>query len=243
MVYRFAVADQDYGDYAGGRVFYSQPGQPAFPVRLASEIWQRCLAHWGGQRPFTLYDPCCGGAYHLAVLAHLHGSDIGTIIASDVDEAVLSLAERNLGLASLAGLDGRIAELTHLQETYDKQAHTEAIASATRLRQQWQQQTITTHLFCADVMDKDAVMAGMNGRRADIVLTDVPYGWLSDWQTTTNTDHAPIWRLLESLHPVLAENAIVAIATDKRQKVAHEAYGRLEKFQVGKRRVWLGRPL
>ena len=240
MVYRFVIADQDYGDYAGGRVFYSQAGQPAFPVRLASEIWQRCLTHWQEQRPFTLYDPCCGGAYHLAVLAHLYGSDIGTIIASDVDEAVLSLAERNLGLVSLAGLDGRIAELTHLLETYHKQAHADALASATRLRQQWRY-TIETNLFCADVMNKEAVVAGMNGRHADIVFTDVPYGWLSDWQMA-DPNHPPTWQLLESLRPVLAENAIVAIAADKRQKVAHEAYGRLEKFQVGKRRVWLGRP-
>ena len=44
MQYLYATERPDYSDLASGRVFYSLPGHPAFPIRLASEIFQRCLA-------------------------------------------------------------------------------------------------------------------------------------------------------------------------------------------------------
>lgn len=91
MPYRFATAASDYSDYAGGRVFYGAPGYPALPVRLASEVLQRCLAIRGATSPAVLYDPCCGGAYHLGTLAYLHWQRIGAIAGSDVDAEALAL--------------------------------------------------------------------------------------------------------------------------------------------------------
>lgn len=65
MNYRYAIENKNYEDYASGRVFYSQKGTTSFPVRLASEIYQLCksiLIDQGVNRPYVLYDPCCGGA-------------------------------------------------------------------------------------------------------------------------------------------------------------------------------------
>src|SRR5215216_7133062 len=118
MQYKYEKENQDYSDLASGRVFYSISGHPAFPVRLASEIFQRCLADretiYKNSTPCTLYDPCCGTAYHLSVLGYLHGRNIREIIGSDIDEKAVDLAKRNLGLLSVAGLDGRIAEITSM---------------------------------------------------------------------------------------------------------------------------------
>ena len=246
MQYRFAVEKHDYSDYAGGRVFYSLPGQPAFPVRLASEIFQRCWAHRQKAEPCVIYDPCCGGAYYLSVLGYWHGWQMGEIVVSDVNTAVLPLAQRNLNLLTTAGLTERIAELQLLYGLYQKSAHAEALASAERLQTRHQRylggHVIRTQVFAADVMDGAAIMAGMNGRSVDIVISDIPYGWLTAWHTD-DADKSPVWQMLETLRFVLAPNAVVAIAADKQQKVAHEGYERLDKFQVGKRRVWIGRPL
>jgi hypothetical protein len=85
-------------------------------------------------------------------------------------------------------------------------------------------------------------MAGVNDRSIDIVISDIPYGWLTDWHTD-DVNKSPAWQMLETLRFVLSPAAVVAIAADKQQKVAHEGYERLDKFQVGKRRVWIGRPL
>jgi adenosyl cobinamide kinase/adenosyl cobinamide phosphate guanylyltransferase len=46
-----------------------------------------------------------------------------------------------------------------------------------------------------------------------------------------------VWRLLEALRPVLAAHTVVAIATDKTQRVQHDAYRRRAQWQIGKRRV------
>src|SRR5215216_6396625 len=122
MQYKYAKEQLDYSDFSSGRVFYSLPGHPAFPVRLASEIFQRCLAQrktlYQVSTPCALYDPCCGAAYHLSVLSYLHREHIREVIASDIDAKAVALAGRNLGLLYMDGLEKRIHELSDMLKTY-----------------------------------------------------------------------------------------------------------------------------
>src|SRR5687767_13972902 len=100
MNYKFATERTDYSHLASGRVFYSWPGHPAFPVRLASEIFQRCQARraaLGLSARCVLYDPCCGAGYSLSVLAFLHREAIHTVVGSDVDEHAVARTRQNLG--------------------------------------------------------------------------------------------------------------------------------------------------
>src|SRR5205814_8903957 len=88
MPYRFARERLDYADFASGRVFRSLPGRTGFPVRLADELFQRCLAirsARGHHAPAVLYDPCCGGATLLCTLAYQPWPALAQIIASDAD--------------------------------------------------------------------------------------------------------------------------------------------------------------
>jgi len=121
MPYKYAKEDFDYSDLASGRVFYSLPGHPAFPVRLASEIFQRCVmireATYGDSTRCILYDPCCGAAYHLSVLAYIHREYIREVIASDIDEKAIDFAKRNLELLSIAGIDKRITEISRMSNS------------------------------------------------------------------------------------------------------------------------------
>ncbi len=80
----------------------------------------------------------------------------------------------------------------------------------------------------------------------DAVISDIPYGWRSSWQIADSSQAStlsPVWQMLEALLPVLSLRSVVAIASDKRQKIFHEGYRRLERFQVGKRRVVLLQPV
>jgi hypothetical protein len=190
MPYRFEIQDRDFSDYSAGRVFYGLPGYPAFPVRLAGEIFQRCRAlraAAGLVIPCSLYDPCCGGAYHLVTLGYLYRSAIATITGSDVDEGALALAGRNLALLTVEGLDGRIAELERLLAEYSKPSHAEALAAARRLRAELlapgapSSTLADTALFQADAADGPALRAGLAGRPVDLVITDVPYGRHTHW--------------------------------------------------------------
>lgn len=245
MRYLFATERQDYSDYASGKVFYGLPEHPAFPVRLASEILQRCFAKRQTIDRCVLYDPCCGGAYHLATLAYLHWDRIDTIVGSDINEDALALAERNLALLTIPGLERRIAEINRMRAAYNKASHEEALRSAQRLQHCLQtahtSHQIRTRLFCADAMDSHAIQKELAGTHIDIVFTDVPYGKRSTWQSD-RTSQTPMDRLLESLLPILSSDTVVAIACDKQQKARHERYRQAERFRIGKRQVFILQP-
>lgn len=252
MPYKYETTLLDYSDLASGRVFYSPPGYPAFPVRLASEIFQRCLASreaiYKNATPCTLYDPCCGAAYHLSILGHLHGKHIREIIGSDIDEKAVALAKRNLGLLSVAGLEKRIDEITKMLEQYHKDSHKDALTSAHILKSKitalLQEQPLTTRVFQASATDSKAILENIQARSVDIVFTDVPYGQHSHWHDSDSRELLnPVWLMLNALTDVLSSSSILAIVSDKQQKVAHESYQRVEQFQIGKRRVVILKPV
>jgi SAM-dependent methyltransferase len=249
MPYRFAPERQDFADYAAGKVFYGLPGYPAFPVRLASEMFQRCIAVRAARNltaPVTVYDPCCGGAYHLSTLAYLHWDAIAAIVASDIDNDAVALARRNLNLLTLDGLEQRIAEIREMLDAYGKTSHAEALASAEGLRQRLAVLTgrrpLSTEVFRADALDSAAICATLKPASVDVVLTDVPYGRHSAWQNAEGLTSSPLWQMLESLRSVLAPGAVVAIASDKGQTAEHAAFRRVDRFQIGKRRIVLLTP-
>jgi hypothetical protein len=242
MPYKFALERPDYSDLAGGKVLLGRPGHPALPVRLASEVFQRCLAIRaadGLTGPVTLCDPCCGAAYHLAVLAFLHGESLRGIVASDIDPGILSLAAKNLGMCASAGLDQRTAELAELHGRFGKPSHMEALAAAGRLRKRLVDLTarhaIGIRSFQADALDKDSLSRGLEGASVDVVIGDVPYGRQSRWQGSGAENPDPLGLLLESLHANLHPGSVVAVISDKGQKTSHAGYDRLERLSIGKR--------
>jgi 23S rRNA (guanine2535-N1)-methyltransferase len=205
-------------------------------VRLASEIFQRCLAirhKQGLADPVVIYDPCCGSAYHLTALAHLHWHAI--------DADVLAVAARNLSLSTVAGLARRRDEIAEMAQRYGKASHAEALESAERFLARaavWSEShQVATHTCLADATDGRVAAEILQGRPADLVISDVPYGLHSKWHSSG--DQPPLWQMLEALHPRLNAASIVAIAADKGQRIAPEGYRRIERFQVGRRQIVL----
>jgi len=244
--YKFASEDSNYSDLASGNVFYSLPGYPAFPVPLASEIYQRCQAlHGKGSQPCTIYDPCCGAAYHLSVIAYLHWDSVCRVICSDINEKAVQLAERNLGLLTPGGIRRRIREISAMVRLYDKESHKGALESISRIQEQVNQLTavrpIQTHVFRANATDAASLHEGLQDTCIDMVITDIPSGIHSQWEQTQAPD--PTWAMLESLFSFLSPKSILVVASDKKQKISHEKYHLLEKFQIGKRQVVFLEPL
>lgn len=251
MQYKYATEQLDYSDFSSGRVFYSLPGHPAFPVRLASEIFQRCLAHraaiYGKRTPCTLYDPCCGAAYHLSVLGFLHGEHIQKVIGSDIDEKAVALAAKNLGLLQKDGLEERSRELWKMFEQYAKESHREALRSASVLQEKLpaftEGRSLDIQVFQASATDRNAIASHIEPESVDILFTDVPYGWHTQWRAADSDELSnPLTSMLDALLGVLSPSSLVAISSDKQQKATHERYERIEHFQVGKRRVVLLKP-
>lgn len=249
MPYKFAIERPDYSNLASGRVFYSLPGYPAFPIRLASEIFQRCLAHFQPANPEArpvIYDPFCGAAYHLTTLAYLHRTKIGAIIASDIDPEAAQLAERNLALLTIEGLDRRMRELADMREKYGKASHEAALESARFLRgavsEMERMHPIPTRVFQADAADGRTLLDHLRDTKVDIVFTDVPYGRHSGWQGGLRDAPNPVAGMLDALWNCMAPSGLVAVASDKGQRISHEKYRRIERFQVGKRQVVILKP-
>src|SRR5215213_3131038 len=251
MQYKYGKEQSDYSDFSSGRVFYSVPGHPAFPVRLASEIFQRCVTHreaiYGISTPSVLYDPCCGAAYHLSVLAFLHGEYIQEVIGSDIDEKAVMLAERNFGLLQIGGLDKRTHEISKMFEQYSKASHNDALRSAAILKKKLsaltEKHSLETKVFQASAMDGNEISKQIKPKSVDIVFTDVPYGQHSYWRDTELTGQSnPLGSMLDALLGILAPSSIVAISSDKQQKAVHERFQRIEHFRAGKRRVVIMKP-
>jgi 23S rRNA G2445 N2-methylase RlmL len=248
MPYRYATDKLDYSDYARGRVLYGLHGHPAYPVRLASEIWQRCTAVLraeGRPGPYVLYDPCCGGAYMLATIALLHRDEVAAIVASDVDARVLETARKNLSLLDAAGMERRIDEIRALHAAYGKASHADALESALRLRARLPDPPavpLEARVFQADVTDARALEQGLGGREVDVLIADLPYGQDSSWkrlQEGGSSSCSPLIQMLEALLAAISVDSIVALSTDKNQRPAFSAYRRVERFRLGKRLVTL----
>jgi len=226
MEYKYAEKD-NYEDFSSGRVLYSAKGMTNFPVRLAQEIFSRCLQYSPKKNNICLYDCCCGGGYLLTVLGFLNQDRIAKIAGSDINAEVLDIARKNLSLLSREGMDRRISEIEKMIESYRKQSHMEAKQSALKLR------SLIMNDIETKVFMSDALKGVQNNVRPDIIITDVPYGNLVNWQ---GNEENMIDKLLDSLYEICSSDTIIGLCMDKKQKVRNGKFVRLEKQQIGKRK-------
>ena len=242
--YRHTVIRENYEDYSSGRVIYGATGATNFPVRLSSEIFQQCIHHLkskGKPGPYKIYDPFCGVAYSLTVIGFLHRAEIESIAASDSDVRLLEFARKNLSLLTATGLDRRIQELKHFIQEYDKASHKDALESAHRLQSKLQPfETRAIQCFQFNAVSDDDFPGSLP--ELDVVITDLPYGNLSQWEGSGTTDNFA-QRFMEKLHKKLGPISVVAVIRDKKQPISHEGYQTLRSFTLGKRKAVLLEPV
>lgn len=236
MAYRYAPRRDD-SDLASGRVLRSTPGMPGFPVRLASEIFQRAIALHGSTGSLTLWDPCCGSGYLLTVLGLLHPEQLRTIVATDIDDHALSLARANLALLTPDGLQTRRHDLHELATAYNKPTYHEAVQAADRLQRQVRATSAPTVLTRqADAFDSHQLATVLGQVRPDLVVTDVPYGQLTHWNTAATTHPPSIPNLLRNLVTVTPPSTIVAI-TCRARRVRLDGLRPVSSLKIGLRSV------
>ncbi|GAA0731045.1 rRNA methyltransferase [Dactylosporangium roseum] len=242
MSYRHVVVKSDYTDLASGSVLHSAPGFPAFPVRLASEIFSRAMVLRGGDDPAVVWDPCCGGGYLLSVLGLLHRGAIASLVASDIDPAALQLARENLGLLDPAALDDRARALEEQAERFGKPSYLEAAAAARRLGTALAAQggPLTAIVRRADVFDRAGLEAVVDGAAPDIVIADVPYGEQTTWSGSAGDAGVP--EMLTTVASVLTSGAVLAVSARGRKVPLGGVCRPVESFRVGTRAVALLRP-
>jgi hypothetical protein len=131
-------------------------------------------------------------------------------------------------------------------DKFGKASHTAALRSAnyfnTQLTHHNQAHTIKTHLFTADATNPQELTPHLKDQHLDLIISDIPYGQRSAWQPPDDSPGSPIpgnqlTRMLTALRPFLSPDSIVAIVLNKAQTYSLEHYRRVEKFQIGKRRI------
>lgn len=245
MNYKFNVKKENYALFASGSVLYSLPGQPAFPIRLASEIYQRCLEILDGQSinpQYSLYDPFCGGGYLITSLGFLHGNRISDLFASDVSESAVELARRNLNLLTDEGLNLREQELDNLYKTFQKESHLEAIKKTKQIKQDFvnlQSKKIVKKVFQANALSEESIKKNIPAASIDIVITDVPYENQTKW-LLKNESSNPITEFLETIRYFVKPKGLIALtAGDKIRFPKNPNYVKINHFKVGHRYTYI----
>ena len=228
MEYKYCTR-QNFEDFSSGRVIYGGEGIPNFPVRLLNEIFGRAVSFCDKKTDLIVYDPCCGGGYSLTVLGLCHSDIISQIYGSDIDDNMVKHAKRNTGLLTISGMDNRRLELQTMFNQYQKASHAEALNSLKRLQSMLQKE-LNAEIFQADSTKT------LPGIRADIIITDIPYGNLVTW---SGEDDSPLSSMLRQLAAISHEGTILAICTDKGQTINSNVWTRLEKQSIGKRKFYI----
>jgi len=235
MLYKYETEKKSYEDLASGRVLYNAPGFSAFPVRLASEIAMRCFAILERHRvkaPYTIFDPCCGGAYLLATLGFLYGKHLRTIIAADIDPNAVALAKKNLSLLHSGGLQRRIRELEMLAQQHAKSSHEGALFSASQLLKLIESKN---HELEIDCFESDATKNPSRQFFADLIMTDFPYGNLTKWRS--EKQKAMLQFFAQTSTHMEANKSVLVVIADKSDKLPAGELRRIEHFKVGKRQI------
>ncbi len=225
MEYKYAQ-NENYEDFASGRVLYHMGGEPTFPVRLTLELYERCLSYSNKKTNITLYDCCCGGAYMLTVLGFLKSYSISELYGSDINTKSLKLAEDNLGLLTNDGIRKRRVELTALFNEFDKASHKEALSSLHKLEDRITKE-MKTGVFKRNIFETYDLPF-----QPDIIITDVPYGNMAQW-VDCNPD---MNQMMKALSENCGQETILCVCMDKKQKIQTDLFQRLEKQMIGKRK-------
>jgi hypothetical protein len=230
MVYKYFQSN-NYEDYSSGRVIYHKSKYPNYPVRLAGEIFYRCLEHSNKKDKIIIYDPCCGSSYMITVLGLLCNQVIDTIYCSDISNEAIDLSNKNLSLLTFSGIEKRKIELMDLIKKYNKDSHINALNSLEKIVKQIKHE-IKINVFLANILDKKQMVS--NKFNADIVITDIPYGNLVNW---INNKGNELEELLNGIIPIINRNKVIAISYNKKQKINNTKYSIIENIQIGHRKI------
>ncbi len=236
MKYRFVTEARDYSDLSSGFVLRSAPGRPAFPVRVASELFLRAHHDFGGET-LSILDPCCGAAYGLTVLGLLHPRQIVRIGAADIDADALGLARANLDLLSPEGLARRQSELAETQRQHGRPIHDQALAAADRLAASRQAVAPPVlRIAQADATNPRALASAFPGDPYDLVFADPPYGEQTRWQGTNSDQLATFGAVAAACRPLLRPGGVLLLVVRRCPLADLNGFRRIRRLRCRGRR-------
>lgn len=241
MKYKFETIKKDYSDFSSDKVLINAPRTPAFPVRVASEIMSRCLSYLNSTDGISIYDPCCGGGHLLTVIGFLYSANLNKIYGTDIDDRALDYAKRNLSLLAMEGLLQRKKGIQRYYDNNEEESQLQALESFERLKAMIvdsKRSHKDIHCLKWDITSSQPPLF----RDVNIVITDIPYGNMSQWDGIMKNN--PIEQMLNNIYQILDyDNSVIAIISNKEQRIKHEYFEQIKRLKHGKRQFTFLRPL
>lgn len=165
---------------AAGHVLRWRQAIPRLAPEAAAILFERYLDVAAPPARVTVRDPFCGNGVILALLQAAYGEWVASLEGADVDRDALDMTTSNLDLLNVpAALERRIGVLEQQRLVTGNSRLDEAIADGRRLLERSRVGRPPYSLELANALDASRTTPGEP--RADVILTDPPYGRDSLW--------------------------------------------------------------
>ena len=121
-----------------------------------------------------------------------------------------------------------------LLDTYHKDSHKEALESITKLTGYISDHKISIHTYLHNILQ--GTKSPVDLSLIDLIITDVPYGKLAQWQGAKE-DINPAQQFLNNIKKSISPKALIVMSINKKQEVTYEGYSKIKSFKIGTRKV------
>lgn len=239
MNYNFVKEKENYQYLSSGSVLYSIKLSPAFPVRLGSEIFQRATEFLEKKEGLKLYDPCCGAGYLITTLGILHGKSIKEIIGSDIENELVTFANKNLSLLNTIGQNERRRDLEDKLVKYGKSSYEISLKALGEIEKLSKKSSINTSCFFGDALNLDISSFLLRFGEVDLIISDLPYDNVTSWNSSDKLSVIEAEKVfLSNMVGILKTGGIIVLITSKKNiKITNTELQILSIEKIGKRKI------
>lgn len=121
-----------------------------------------------------------------------------------------------------------------MKKNIKKLSHHEAILNAKFLKEVIENRNEPIEIDC---FVRDIQAEKLNTFTADVIITDLPYGILTNWK---NNEGEPITNLLDNLYPNMKPGiSLLALIFNKKIKLNSPYFQKVDHFKIGKRYIYI----
>lgn len=144
-------------------------------------------------------------------------------------------------LLTKEGIDERIREIQKMIGDFEKKSHSDALKSALNLRSilEKRDKSIEVKCFVSDVTKNKNSIDNVND--VNIIITDLPYGDIVNWNCMQDKKEA-VESLLDNVLQIISKESVIAIISKSKTKIKHKDFKQVERFVIGKRQITILQP-
>ncbi|MFH0876134.1 MAG: hypothetical protein V1859_09430 [archaeon] len=216
-----------------GRYLDTNPGTPFVTSGIAISSLNILSGHLNGTNGFYIYDPFCGNGVLLACAVMVLKGRIKGVYASDISNEACRTTAANLErICTRAGRERFFGAMSRRRQ----RTYADLIEYLTDM------EDVPFLVGIADASNCDQVRAVLDGNRINLVVTDPPYGNMSDFcsgESGTSDEVMGIGASMQVVHGHMAKKSHVLMFTGTRipRRCTPDGYHRVDYQEIGRRNL------